>query len=69
MMKINCQLVTRVLTSFIREESNKAGFERNIIGVSGGLDSTVCAYLAVRAVGPQNIFGLIMPFKDYDQEG
>jgi len=33
------------------------------------LDSTVCAYLAVRAVGPQNIFGLIMPFKDYDQEG
>jgi len=69
MMKINCQLVTRVLTSFIREESNKAGFERNIIGVSGGLDSTVCAYLAARAVGPQNIFGLIMPFKDYDQEG
>jgi len=68
-MKINCQLVTRVLTSFIREESYKAGFECNIIGVSGGLDSTVCTYLAVRAVGPKNIFGLIMPFKDYDQEG
>ena len=68
-MKINCLLVTKVLTNFIREESHKAGFEQNIIGLSGGLDSTVCSYLAVKAVGPQNLFALIMPFKDYDQEG
>ncbi|MBP6908864.1 MAG: NAD+ synthase [Candidatus Saccharicenans sp.] len=68
-MKINCPLVTKVLINFIKEESQKAGFERNIIGLSGGLDSTVCAYLAVKAVGSVNVFGLILPYKDYDQEG
>ncbi|MDD8020587.1 MAG: NAD+ synthase [Acidobacteriota bacterium] len=68
-MKINCPLVLKVLTSFIREESHKAGFEHNIIGLSGGLDSTVCAYLAVKAMGSKHLFGLIMPFKNYDQEG
>lgn len=68
-MKINSKLVIRVLTKFIREETHKAGFGQAIIGVSGGLDSTVCAYLAAQALEPDKVIGLIMPYKDLDSEG
>jgi len=68
-MKINCRLVTRILTNFIREESKKAGFERVILGLSGGLDSTVCAHLAVQAMGAEKALALIMPYKNIDAEG
>jgi len=68
-MKINAALVTKVLTKFIREESHKAGFKRVIFGLSGGLDSTVCAYLAAQALGPEQVIALILPYKDFDPEG
>jgi len=68
-MKINACLVAKVLTNFIREEIHKAGFDRVILGLSGGLDSTVCAYLAVQALGSGKVLGLVMPYKDFDAEG
>jgi len=68
-MKINVSLVIKTLTGFIREETRKAGFDRVIIGLSGGLDSTVCAYLAVMALGPERVLTLIMPYRDLDKEG
>ncbi|MGQ9800423.1 MAG: NAD+ synthase [Candidatus Saccharicenans sp.] len=68
-MKINDALVTKALTGFIREETRKAGFNRVILGLSGGLDSTVCLYLAVRALGPGKVLALIMPYGDLDAEG
>lgn len=39
-----------------------------VVGVSGGVDSAVCATLAVRAVGPQRVFGLLMPERDSASE-
>lgn len=68
-MKINAALVVKILTNFIRDETHKAGFNRAILGLSGGVDSTVCAYLAVNALGAQNVTGLIIPYKDFDAEG
>ncbi|MBC7363249.1 MAG: NAD+ synthase [Candidatus Aminicenantes bacterium] len=68
-MKINPELVTRVLTKFISEETRKAGFERVILGLSGGLDSSVCACLAVKALGREKVLALIMPYRDLDLEG
>ncbi|NPV82512.1 MAG: NAD+ synthase [Candidatus Aminicenantes bacterium] len=68
-MKINLPLVVKTLTGFIREETRKAGFDRVILGLSGGLDSTVCTYLAVRALGPRKVLALIMPYRDLDREG
>ncbi|MDH7494309.1 MAG: NAD(+) synthase, partial [Candidatus Saccharicenans sp.] len=68
-MKINAPLVVKTLTGFIREETRKAGFERVILGLSGGLDSTVCVYLAVQALGPRKVLTLIMPYRDLDREG
>jgi len=61
-MKINGPFVEKLLTGFIRTELERTGFARGILGVSGGLDSSVTAALAVRAVGPDNVIGMIMPY-------
>jgi len=61
-MKIDCPFAVEILTAFIREELSKFGYNKGILGLSGGLDSTVCAFLAGRALGPENVIGLIMPY-------
>jgi NAD+ synthase len=61
-LKINPSFVEKVLTRFIREELGKRGFAKAVLGLSGGLDSSVCAALAARALGPRNVLGLIMPY-------
>jgi len=61
-MKINCAFIERVLESFIREELSKAGFGKAILGLSGGIDSSACAALAARALGPENVIGVLMPY-------
>lgn len=63
-LKINPAFAVKVLENFIRDEVAKSGFRKGILGLSGGLDSTVCAYLAARALGPKNVLGLIMPYRD-----
>lgn len=61
-LKINPPFVEKVLTAFIREELGKFGFRKALLGLSGGLDSSVCAALAARALGPRNVLGLLMPY-------
>jgi NAD+ synthase len=61
-MKINAPFVEKVLCAFIREELAKFSYRRAIIGLSGGLDSSVCAFLAAKAIGPKNVIGLILPY-------
>lgn len=61
-MKINAPFVERVLVRFIHEELGKFGFRRGILGLSGGLDSAVCASLAAKALEARNVIGLIMPY-------
>jgi NAD+ synthase len=61
-MKIDGAFVEKVLTRFIREELNRFGFSKGILGLSGGLDSAVCAVLAARALGPGNVLALVMPY-------
>jgi NAD+ synthase len=63
-IEIDCEFTAKILTGFIREELGKAGFRRGILGLSGGLDSSVCATLAARALGPKNVLGLVMPYGD-----
>ncbi len=60
--KINAAFVARILAGFIREELVKCGCRKGLLGLSGGLDSAVCAALAARALGPKNVLGLIMPY-------
>ena len=63
-MKINPEFVEKLLTRFISEELSKFNFTKGILGLSGGLDSAVCACLAARALGPKNVIVLIMPYKE-----
>lgn len=61
-MKINPEFVTKIIISFLREELAKFGFKKVIIGLSGGLDSSVCAFLAARGLGSEHVVSLIMPY-------
>lgn len=56
-------LVADVLVRFLREEISKFGFRKGVLGISGGIDSAVSAALAARALGPENVTGLLLPYK------
>lgn len=63
-LKLDAETATSGLIDFIRDELSKAGFERLVVGVSGGLDSATVTFLSVRAIGSQNVVGVILPYKD-----
>jgi NAD+ synthase len=67
-LDINCALVTDILTGFVRDEITKFGFHRGVLGMSGGIDSTLSAFLAARALGPENTLGIIMPYASSSPE-
>ena len=68
-MKINPPFVEKVLCAFIREELGKFNYTKAILGLSGGLDSSVCAFLAAKALGPKNVIAIILPYKDtFDED-
>lgn len=64
----NPALVRRILTAFIRDEVRKVGIERVVVGLSGGVDSSVSALLAVEALGAANVLGIEMPYKTSSPE-
>lgn len=49
------------LLTGLRDYVRKCGFEKVIIGLSGGIDSAVVCALAAEALGPENVFGVTMP--------
>lgn len=51
----------KALTLGIRDYVSKCGFSRVLLGLSGGIDSAVSAALAVRALGKENVLGVLMP--------
>ncbi|MCM1265216.1 MAG: NAD(+) synthase [Candidatus Gastranaerophilales bacterium] len=58
----------KTITQGIRDYFKKNGFERAVLGLSGGLDSTVCAVLVADAIGKENVFGISMPSKITSKE-
>jgi len=62
-LKINPELVSAILTRFIAAEIRRAGFERAVLGLSGGIDSSVVAFLCAKALGPENVLAVTMPYK------
>ena len=60
----NVELTTRVLTAFLREECGKFGIKQALLGLSGGIDSALVVELAARALGPENILAVSMPYRD-----
>jgi len=55
--------IYRALILGIKDYFGKTGFKRAVLGLSGGLDSTVCAVLLTDALGKENVFGVSMPSK------
>ncbi len=53
----------KTIVQGIRDYFSKCGFKRAVLGLSGGLDSTVCAVLLADALGKENVFGISMPSK------
>ena len=62
-LAVDCALVTEILTGFVREEVRKVGFERGVIGLSGGIDSALTLAVVCRALGPENAIPVIMPYR------
>ncbi|RMH64822.1 MAG: NAD+ synthase [Calditrichaeota bacterium] len=63
MLTINTDWVRKALGVFLREEVRKTGFQKVVLGLSGGVDSAVVAALAAEALGKDNVHGLIMPYR------
>ena len=68
-LKIDAEAVSWFITNFIRDYVTSIGAKGLVIGLSGGLDSSTAASLAVRALGPERVVALIMPEEEtYDPE-
>ncbi|MCL5986530.1 MAG: NAD+ synthase [Actinobacteria bacterium] len=61
-LKIDEELTVRKLIEFIDSQLAIRGYTKAIIGLSGGLDSTVLAYITARAILKSNIYALILPY-------
>ncbi len=61
-LQINTGLAEKILVGFIADGVRKVGFQRAVIGLSGGLDSALSAYLTARALGPENVLVIRMPY-------
>ena len=62
-LDIDPSLVEQWLIAFIRDEVKRRGFQRAVVGLSGGVDSAVTTYLAARALGPANVVAVRLPYR------
>lgn len=62
-MKLNNGHTEKILTGFLKNEIQRTGIRKAVIGLSGGIDSAVSAVLTVKALGSKNLTCLLMPYK------
>jgi len=62
-LSLNTAIVRKILTDFVRDETRNAGFQKGLIGLSGGVDSAVVAFLTAEALGKENTLGVFMPYR------
>ncbi len=66
-LEINTGLAQKMMTGFIADQIAKAGMTRAVIGLSGGIDSALSAYLAAEALGAGNVLAVRMPYRTSSQ--
>jgi NAD+ synthase len=59
----NTELLQQVLVAFLRDAVRKVGMQHVVLGLSGGVDSALVAFLAVEALGRDNVTGINMPYR------
>jgi NAD+ synthase len=62
-LAIDTDVARRVIAQFIRGQLRQAGFERAVLGLSGGIDSAVVAYLVAEAIGAERLLCVSMPYR------
>jgi NAD+ synthase len=67
-LELNAPLAEAVLTSFIRDAVETSGTEGVVVGLSGGVDSSLSAALAARALGPERVHGFLLPYRTSSPE-
>ena len=63
-----CEAIRQALVLGIRDYAQKNGFKQAVLGLSGGIDSTLVAALAAEAIGAENLLCVMMP-SPYSSEG
>ena len=68
-LAIDPELTRRWLVSFLKDEVvRRRGFEKGLVGLSGGVDSALTAFLAAAALGKDNVIGVRMPYRTSSPE-
>ena len=67
-LRIDAAATRVALTQFIREGLARAGYERAVVGLSGGIDSALSCFLAAEALGAKNVLALWMPYRTSNPE-
>jgi len=67
-LTLNSQEAIRALTGFIQTVMQDAGFSKVVLGVSGGVDSALSAFLSAKALGAENILALRLPYRTSSPE-
>jgi NAD+ synthase len=62
-LAIDTDVARRVIAEFIRGQLRQAGFERAVLGLSGGIDSALVAYLVADAIGAERLLCVLMPYR------
>ncbi len=62
-LAIDTGIARRVIGDFIRGQLGQAGFERTVLGLSGGIDSALVAYLIAEAIGAERLLCVLMPYR------
>ena len=68
LLRVNAEQVTEEIGAFIEATIGRMRKRGVVLGLSGGVDSTVCAALCARALGPERVLGLLMPERESSDE-
>jgi NAD+ synthase len=62
-LEIDTDVARRIIGEFIRGQLRQAGFERAVLGLSGGIDSALVAFLTAEAIGADRLLCVLMPYR------
>ena len=65
---IDAEMTEQWLVGFLQEEMSRRGYQKAVVGLSGGVDSAVTTTLAVRALGKSNVIAVRMPYRTSSSE-